>query len=240
MNNSGDTHKPAVQRTTKSQGGDEAPSPPPTPLYVKILCGLQRIKNISPERLTGWGTIAIAIVTLAIAVLAYCTLKSSEESTKRSERAYLFAAPNNAYNVSPGSNPLQGYLLIGNSGKTFGRIIDWQFGVNILEPDNSERIESLGRLEREAGNPVIWPGLPHVAFRTLRPVSDAEFQMMQTAKGDKRIYVFGFIKYRDVFGDPHMTTFCHMYFGKEMAPDQPTGIYLETQVKYCEKHNDAD
>src|SRR5258708_5116897 len=98
MNNSGDTHKPAVQRTTKSQGGDEAPSPPPTPLYVKILCGLQRIKDISPERLTGWGTIAIAIVTLAIAVLAYCTLKSSEESTKRSERAYLFAAPNNAYN----------------------------------------------------------------------------------------------------------------------------------------------
>jgi hypothetical protein len=240
MNEGGEADK---HRTHKGQGGDQPPPPTPcpTPLYVKIFCRpFKWIKNVDAERLTGWGTIAVAIVTFAIAILTYCALKSSNESTKRSERAYLFVAPNNAYNVRPGSNPLQGYLLIGNSGKTFGRIIDWQFGVNILEPDNPERIESLGKLEREPGNPVIWPGLPHVAFRTLRPVSDAEFQMIQTANGGKRVYVFGFIKYRDVFGDPHLTTFCHMYFGPEMAPNQPAGTYLSTQVKYCENHNDAD
>ena len=199
---------------------------------IKTLC------SIDPQRLMAWATVGIATLTFCLAIIAVFTLSSSENSTRRSERAYLFVSPNNAYNVKAGGSPLQGYILIGNSGKTFGTIVDWQFGVNVSEPNNPNRIESLGKLIREPGNPVIWPGLPHVAYRTLRTISAEEYQAIRSEKGEKRVYVFGFVKYKDVFDDLHVTTFCHMYFGSEMANDSMSS-YLRTQVKYCETHNDA-
>jgi hypothetical protein len=195
---------------------------------------------MDPHKLSAWSTFSAVIIAAITAGIAGCVAYDSNESTKRSERAYLSAVPLGAYNLRPDSSPLQGYLAITNSGKTFGKIIDWQFGVNISEPDNPERIESLGKLRREAGNPVIWPNQPHIAFRELRVLNPAEYQMVRSERGDRRVYVFGFIKYADIFGDEHMTTFCHSYFGSEMAENTNYNVYPATKVNYCEKHNSAN
>jgi hypothetical protein len=235
MNETHEHQEPPIHRGHEAKPGSQTPKPTG---WQIVRHPILWAKQADAHKLTAWGTVGVAAITGALAVLAYWTLKSSEESTKRSERAYVFAAPNNAYNVKPGTGVLQGYVAIINSGKTFAKITDWEIGVNVLDqPYSPKSIESFGELKREPGNPVIWPGFPHVAFRSLRSLDNGDYQAIRGRT--RAIYVFGFIKYKDVFGDPHQTVFCHMYFGPEMA-NNDFSTYLSTQVKYCTEHNDAD
>lgn len=108
-----------------------------------------------------------------------------------------------------------------------------------FEPDKMGNISSL--MSREEGVQVMNPRVLHNIIRE-RPKQPAltEEEVKEIKYGDKRIYVFGKITYDDVFGNPHHTEFCHMYFGQEMAPFE-TGLgYATFQAKYCDTHNDAD
>ena len=74
-------------------------------------------------------------------------------------------------------------------------------------------------------------GTVHFHTGTSRPFSDAELAEIQN--GNRRLYIFGQIRYTDTFNRPHWTNFCQAStaLGREG---------FRTAMAKCDRHNDAD
>lgn len=239
QNNRESSPEPTHQET--NQAGKSTDSAlPPSALWQVFDWLRKALRGLKPEAITAWATVALVVVTIVLAIVAFFTLRSNSKTTQVSERAYVFAAPGNVFNLYVGGSRLQVYVLIDNSGKTFARITERRIGANILGPPIPDKIEGLGEMQSEIGQPVAWPHQPQVVIRTLGQLEEKDVR--QIMNGEKLIYVFGKIRYEDVWRSPHETTFCHMYSGQETTPMPPYKKpgYAGTQAKYCEKYNDAD
>jgi hypothetical protein len=65
-------------------------------------------------------------------------------------------------------------------------------------------------------------------------------EVVDLMEGVLKIYAFGRITYEDIFGERHVTTFCHAYYGLERLPHEGGYAYEHWQAKYCDRHNEAD
>jgi hypothetical protein len=185
-----------------------------------------------------WVSVVAATAAGFAALFTWMQVDVAKDTAQKELRAYVYAVPTRLFHL--GASPTQGYLGIKNGGKTFARNVKRWAGINVLGPKISDAFDDLGKLVPEPGAMTLGPDSHTDAtiicnFRVLTPD-----EVDQIKSGEKRIYVFGKITYEDMFGLPHETTFCFVYYGSETAspPDKPG--YLDFQAKYCDRHNHAN
>ncbi len=147
----------------------------------------------------------------------FCSLANPHQPTygTNAVAAYVAAKPYRAFNIDERGLTAQVYTTISNVGATFARNVERSVGVSIRAGPVPEEFEDLGTLTREEGKMVLAPGVDGFVIRNLRPLQRDELTKLMTPEGDLKIYAFGTITYEDVFGTPHVTTFCHAYYGIE-------------------------
>lgn len=185
--------------------------------------------------------IAAAIFTGWQVLVARNQLKISRETAISQQRAYVYAVPAGVYHL--GGSPTQGYVTVRNGGQSFARKVKRTVGINVLGPNLPDEFSELGRTRPEPGVIIMGPDkdIKDKMYRTYRPILKDD-QISKIKNGELRIYVFGKITYVDMFNNPHLTVFCFMYFGGELAgrgTGKPDG-YRGDQGEYCNKHNDAN
>lgn len=180
------------------------------------------------------------LAAIAAAIFTLKQINLARDTAFRELRAYVYAAPGPVFHID-GEAPLQGYVVIGNSGQTFAQKVIRKVGMRVLGATVPEKVEDLGRMDREEGVMVISPREKHAVIRNRDRLTPEEVaKIWRSDQGAKRIYVFGTITYEDIYGKRHHTDFCHMYFGKEHWLYDSGPGYHKTQGKYCDKHNSAD
>ena len=185
-------------------------------------------------------TFVMAAATIAIAVFAFYQACISRDTARRQLRAYVVAKPYRAFNVDDRGLIAQVYTTIVNVGATFARNVERSVGVNILSGPVPEKFEDLGPLTREEGKMVLAPGVEGYVIRNLRALQRDELAKLMTPEGELKLYAFGRITYDDVFGKPHVTTFCHAYYGLDRLPHGGGYAFEHWQAKYCDRHNEAN
>ncbi|MBI3014198.1 MAG: hypothetical protein HYY65_03820 [Candidatus Tectomicrobia bacterium] len=200
-------------------------------------------KVFSVEASSGW----IALFTLALvvtSVMQWCAmgnqLRESKLSSELSERAYLYARPGFLYCVSDNC-PLENYTNIGNSGKTYAKDVEQFAGMIVRPPLTPNEIANLGPGNRQEGITIMSPGIEHAIMQRGGKLTAEGADQSAVMAGTKRIYVFGEIRYTDVFGHPHRLEFCNIYWGTDLTnfPENGGPGYVPTYAKPCEKHNSA-
>jgi|SRR5882724_1452885 len=76
---------------------------------------------------------------------------------------------------------------------------------------------------------VMFPGIPSANMSIVVPVTDAAPIVEAIKTGGKHLYVFGEIRYKDIFNRPHFTTFCGEY-----------SIKTPGNLVSCKEYNTAD
>jgi hypothetical protein len=156
--------------------------------YSKKNCG-----NKSKDAFTFWeakaSDLALVFFTYCLVIVGWFTLRSGEVHSKRVERAYLFADFRNCF-IGDTDESLEFFFGFHNAGKTpalayevYGEIAD-TLPPTVSYPD-PERLLSINR---SIGGDKV-ERLGSVFANTSGPV------------------VFGYVKYRDIFGDSHTTGF---------------------------------
>jgi hypothetical protein len=188
------------------------------------------------------GTVA-AFLLFAATVALVCVTRSlvndTEKTAERQLRAYIQASPNSVFNLESGSK-LEAYIIISNSGQTPGKEVERWAAMKISKPLTTSEVAELGWGDREEGKLVSMPHESHAIIRQSAPPTALEAAAI--IKGDQRIYVFGQIKYIDVFDEPRTSEFCFIYYGEvQVWPKENGGPgYNGTQARFCEKHNRAN
>lgn len=191
--------------------------------------------------------ISAAVTAVATAVLAFITRRlvklgrDQSKTTRAQLRAYVYATPFRAFNVDKFGAPVQTYTTIINKGATSAHKIQRWVGINLLRGPVPENFEDLGPLKREEGTYVLPPDGQGFVIQKLRPITDGELADLMTETGDLQLYAFGKITYEDEFGNPHWTTFCHVYFGPERLDRGADRFAYESwQAKFSDHHNETD
>ncbi len=183
---------------------------------------------------------AMVTATIAIAIFALCQVRISRTTARTQLRAYVVAKPYRAFNIDERGITAQVYTTITNVGATFARNVQRSVGVGIRAGPVPEKFEDLGPVTREVGKIVLAPGVDGYVIRSLHALQKDELAKLMTPEGDLKIYAFGRITYEDIFGKPHVTTFCHAYYGLERLPHEGGYAFEHWQAKSCDRHNDAD
>lgn len=185
--------------------------------------------------------IAYAYYTRDLALSTQLLVTNTKRNSETQLRAYVAAEPGPIYHVNAVGSPLVAYLVIRNTGQTPAYEVKRTIGISLLAPPVPPRRDLLGRVRRVEGVLVLQPRAQNHILETLKRIlTEGEVAKIISPGGEKlRIYVFGTITYKDVFGGEHFTHYCHMYFGNLAVPDQPLG-YLGRQGRYCDKHNETD
>jgi hypothetical protein len=187
-----------------------------------------------------WVNAVMAAATIAIAIFAFYQALISRETARKQLRAYVVAKPYRAFNIDERGITAQVYTTITNVGATFARNVRRSVGVSIRAGPVPEKLEDLGPVTREEGKLVLAPGVDGYVIRSLHALQKDELAKPMTPEGDLKIYAFGRITYEDIFGKPHVTTFCHAYYGLERLPHEGGYAFEHWQAKSCDRHNDAD
>ncbi|HXP31721.1 MAG TPA: hypothetical protein VN832_11560 [Stellaceae bacterium] len=183
----------------------------------------------------------IALGTWALALVTIWVLLDNKRAMELGQRAYIYAQPGNVYNVSTGLGP-EPRIVIGNSGRTFAKNVKIYAGVAIRSRLSPNEEAALGRGEEEEGTLVLSPRVEQAIIRRAPQMTENDARGVSSNAGTgSRIYVFGRIEYGDIFDGRHHAEFCFVYYG-EMANFPSNGGlgYASNQVRYCDKHNDAD
>ena len=180
----------------------------------------------------------LAISTILLAIIAACALRDAKDTTIVSQRAYVYVFPETVYNLGS-TNKLEARFVVSNSGKSFAKNVVRYAQIKISEPLRLDEIANLGNGELEPGIMTLGPD-PRASIEMNRRMPNEVGDADDVTAGRKRIYVFGRVDYKDIWGNLLSTNFCFMYYGEKL-PDSPTNAsYLGRQAKYCNGHNDAD
>lgn len=191
----------------------------------------------------------IAIGTLVLAAFAILAWSDARKSSSTEQRAYVYVRPGDVFNIG-GVHGLQSYTFIGNSGRTFARVTEIRVGMKISDLELPEKLDQLGELKLEPGKPVIPPRVDLKFIRTNDKIEEEQRITIDSPNPTQAIYIYGYVNYKDIFDNDHKTSFCHYYNGTEKdnyisgfdTNNRPIMLpkYNSSQVKYCEKFNDAD
>ncbi len=154
-----------------------------------------------------WGiTTAIAIVVLVVTIGQYCSFK---KFTRKTNRAYLVAIVPELNLLQIGEQIEVSYT-VRNDGQTPAYNVSDSVYVKIL-PDTSKPKMPTGT--RDFYYPLYGSGVPQ--NRKVHSAKQIYTQELEIDLGDTvnthGIYLWGRIKYTDIFKKPHWTTFCYRY-----------------------------
>lgn len=172
--------------------------------------------------------------------IANAAMAGGDAASSAELRAYVFAIPGNVYVVSDGSRP-EPRTLFRNSGKTFATEVRRSVGVVISHPLSPEQEAAFGDGISEEGSFVLSPnGADDVVIRKGDQLANGEKSGIEA--GRLRLYVFGRVEYKDVFGKSHWTKFCHFFTGEmnNWGPRHSGFGFASNQAKYCSGHNEID
>ncbi len=158
-----------------------------------------------------------------------------EEGVTIARGAYVFIERGSVFNVT--TSGLQGYVLaINNDSEIHAQITDWRVGITVSDTPPPDDLADFGAMPPQEGMAVIRPGGIIPVYRNYDgALSEADIQAIKS--GEKRIYVFGEIRYMEPGAAEHATEFCHVYYGMEMSARFDG--YEAAQARYCESHNEA-
>jgi hypothetical protein len=167
-----------------------------------------------------------------------------KKAAEQSDRAYIYVKPGNLYCVSDNTTcPLENYIFVGNSGRTNANGVERYIEMTVKPPLTPNQEASLGTGGRKEGIMVMGPGVESAIMQRTKTLNREGTDQNSIIDGKKRIYVFGEIRYRDVFGHFHKLEFCHSYWGSygmiNFTKNGGMG-YEPTYVYYCEKHNNEN
>jgi hypothetical protein len=188
---------------------------------------------LTPNQWIALGTWVLAAGTIWLAL-------DAKYSSERQLRAYVYATPFRAFNIDDRQNVAQAYTTIGSKGATFAHDVERSVGISLLPGPTPAKFSDLGALNRLEGKLVIPPGADGFVIQNLRALTKDELDAITTPDGKMRLYAFGKITYKDDFGWPHWTTFCHAYFGPERSAFNAGFAYKPWQAKYCDRFNETD
>jgi len=187
-------------------------------------------------------TAALALITLGLAVytafLWSATKKmvaGAENSSKKQLRAYVFLDPQKEFTlVKPPSisQTVELEMHLKNLGATPAHDVICNSWMTIDVWPLPKDFSFLGPPGEPTGGTFIPPGgFSHFHTGTARPLTESELDSVQ--KGKLCLYIYGNIKYTDVFGRKHWTnfSFASTSLGREG---------FKTAVAKTERHNDAD
>ncbi len=153
------------------------------------------------------------------------TLKEVREGTRNELRAYVSAFPYHHVNgVAPGVSPHTA-AMIKNTGQT--PAWDVSFKAKLVaenEPPEPTISNFTGLTSRRADTylaPTVQVGAADT-FNIDRPLTVEDFEAVKTGES-ARFYAWGVVAYTDVFGKPHHSYFCFIYFGYKQSPDTGMG-----------------
>ena len=155
-------------------------------------------------------------------------VKGSDDTAKRELRAYV-----GTEHIGVLDNPVRGGIVV----KNFGRTIATEVEVRIAGAfANTQPIAnfSLGGRKCKAIH------MPSEVTQWNEPVAIQGNDRALLNSGTGSVYVWGRIDYKDVFGEPHWTTFRFMTEGRPGPLDDPYFSGHGWKVQTCHEGNDAN
>jgi hypothetical protein len=202
----------------------------------QIICWVSSI-NWTPEAITAASTVALAFLTLVLAAgtlflwLATKRLvRGSEKTAERQLRAYVLVSSARVQDFGV-ERPPRVEVVIKNSGQTPAFDLSPWAGIVIGEfPLNIELVHPPPEIKKSQAILGAEDTTGHLT-QAGRALTKIETDMI--ISGAKAIYVFGEIKYRDIFKIERTTRYRMMYGGGGGAA--PDGALI-----FCEEGNDAN
>jgi len=217
----------------------------------------QSVRNliISTNKLLFIGTAILAIATGGLALVAFFQMRNaresiaasvkladaavahaghaeqvrvSEKSAERQLRAYVSAIPN-FIAFHPNNNSFSIRYVITNHGQTPAYQMAGQVTIEVLSyplPPDWQFLtppETQSRLSRS----ILFPGQRSPAITKMRQSIGASEIIQVTAGTERRIFVYGVIRYLDVFDRPQHTRFCYSVSDVELLSSIVAGVSLE-------------
>jgi hypothetical protein len=167
--------------------------------------------NLTAEGWVAVGTVALAIVTAALAVFTFKLWKSTgnlvrgaEENAEKQLRAYV-SAKTHTPQLSPGAPRSFVQLTIINHGQTPARNAQVAAAVEFLPyPLPANHVLNPGEFQTQSA--TIHPGAEAVAGASGLGLTHEQIYNVNRGQSP-RLYVFGVIRYVDVFGKTRETRF---------------------------------
>jgi len=173
--------------------------------------GVERSGMSRAEFWTVFLNAAIAIATLGGWFVAFKALRDTQEATRIDERAWFgLTDPQHSPKVEGGKEQQLWSITFTNSGKTPARDVVLTSGSVVT----NRPFASLGLPRALVGNPTIRAGAVQPGGRRVLPVMVPALTDQAVAAindGSATLYVFGVVKYADVFQATHETDFCLIY-----------------------------
>lgn len=181
----------------------------------QIICWFASI-DWTPEAITAAGTIALAFLTLVLAIgtlflwLATRRLvRGSEKTAERQLRAYVFPFHNKIekFDTSPLVN-----VGFKNSGQTPAYDVTVWTVVGIAAYPFANKPEQPINIQKSQKSGHIGPGAEmHTICKLGRSVTTSETTAVTA--GTAALYVYGELTYQDAFGKPRFTHVCFFHGG---------------------------
>jgi hypothetical protein len=148
---------------------------------------------------------------IAYAVLTYLQWHDLRSNFKLEQRAWIAYTQMSVTNLAD-SQPLRCDVKIVNSGKTFALDVDLPGALQTSYIGLEDAIEQASRSfkKQPPHSNVIFPGvdsaIPSATDTALTPGQVSEIRL-----GRLKVYLFGDVKYKDIFKEEHVTHYCGHY-----------------------------
>ncbi|MGA9304958.1 MAG: hypothetical protein WBW31_06080 [Candidatus Sulfotelmatobacter sp.] len=232
-------HRPADSSIQRDNGAaNDRNRPQPTPRGVQQVQLFQsgssadknygNDKNKTVDFINSGSTVVIAIFT----ILTFFVYREMLRSSKIAERAWVVSdiASSIPEDAKDSPNGFQIIYLLGNKGRTpawitaigsRGRLTT---AVKKLPPEPD--YDWAGPFPPEG---TVQP--PNASIERGTKLSQADLNYVEI--GVSTLYIYGIVKYRDIFGDEHETRYCYVFKPGPTADNPaPRGFYIDGPEGY--------
>ena len=166
-----------------------------------------------PNGVTALGILLTLFFIAWQALLTRQSITSSDVASKAELRAYVGVLINSAnYQERDKSTKFAGVPVLSNTGKTPAHAVRYRVNAAILvEPLIPNYVFPPG--QNEIGEYVLGINTPMTMIADVADYCDAgDADDILHGRGNRALYCWGTVLYKDVFKDDHETTFCHRLF----------------------------
>jgi hypothetical protein len=188
-------------------------------------------------------TCLLFVATLLLWIATRSLVVDARETSRKQLRAYLSLKPSNM--VFIGDVPLEIDLIIKNHGQTPASRVVFQNAVHFPEYPLPQGYDPGNPADGGDSTEGVWPDEKSSVKRELGRAIAPEI-LRGLKAGNRRVVAFGFVRYNDIFGEPHFTKLCASFDWRQMATakrkqDPATGHNtFDFEWQYETQHNDFD
>lgn len=225
----------------------ERPSPQPhkpdTSMPKKWFAKLRKLNANEIALLALSVTVIIAVIYLLQLVSMQTSVTIQRKTMVVSQRAYVYAKHANIITgagnallrppaVRQANEPITVDVTFSDSGQTWARnengSVDFYFSASGIPDD-------FAYPETNHSQPVLIA--PQSESHLLKSLSETDFKDVTVQPVKKKLFVYGTVRYQDIFGEWHKTEYCFQLAGVDYNPDGTVNQYLFWQGP---THNCAD